>query len=380
MVILSLSGRGYVGSVVKVDLSSGKIDRVALSQRDVSMVLGGKGLGALLLYNSTRRGIDPLSPENPLILATGPLTGTLAPSSCRFSIVTKSPHTGLFLDANCGGFFGVEVKKAGFDAVIITGRASQLSMVVVDDGDAYIEEATWLKNLKTMDAEKKVKNKLSEEFRVLTIGPAGEELAPIAGIFTDQRCAGRGGAGAVMGSKNLKAIAVRGRKPITVYDPNGFEKSCWRAHRRLRMHEVTARSLPIYGTVNIIETINEAGALPTKNFKTGIFPDTWKISGYEWRKGLWKKDKACFGCPIACGKLAYSSNYVVDGPDYETLWALGPLCGISDKDAIVYANWLCDAYGVDTISTGVIVSFVMELYERKILASEDIDGMDVEWG
>lgn len=377
---MNLSGRGYVGSIVRVDLSSGKIDKATLLQRDVLMVLGGKGLGALLLYNSTCKGIEPLSPENPLILATGPLTGTLAPSSCRFSILTKSPHTGLFLDANCGGFFGVEIKKAGFDAVIITGRTSQLSMAVIDDGDIYIEDATWLKGLKTMEAERKVKNKLGEEFRVLTIGPAGEELAPIAGIFTDQRCAGRGGAGAVMGSKNLKAIAVKGGKPITVYDPEGFEKACWRAHRRLRMHEVTARSLPIYGTVNIIETINEAGALPTKNFKTGVFPDAWKISGYEWSKGLWKKDKACFGCPIACGKLAYSSNYVVDGPDYETLWALGPLLGISDKDAIIYANWLCDAYGVDTISTGVIISFIMELYERKILRSEDIDGINVEWG
>ncbi len=378
--ILSLSGRGYVGSIIKVDLSSGKMDRVTLPQRDVSMVLGGKGLGALLLYNSTSKGIDPLSPGNPLILATGPLTGTLAPSSCRFSIITKSPHTGLFLDANCGGFFGVEVKKAGFDAIIITGRADQLSIVVIDDGDLYIEEASWLKGLKTIDAEDKVKNKFGKEFRVLTIGPAGEELVPIAGIFTDQRCAGRGGAGAVMGSKNLKAIAVRGRKPITVYDPDSFEKACWRAHRRLRMHEVTARSLPVYGTVNIIETVNEAGALPTKNFKTGVFPDVWKISGYEWRKGLWKKDKACFGCPIACGKLSHSSNYVVDGPDYETLWAFGPLCGISDKDAIVYANWLCDVYGVDTISTGVIVSFVMELYERGILRSEDVDGINAEWG
>ena len=377
---LSLSGRGYAGGMVKLDLSSGKVEKVVLSQRDALMVLGGKGLGSLLLYNSVRRGVDPLSPENPLILATGPLTGTLAPSSCRFSIVTKSPHTGLFLDSNCGGFFGVELKKAGFDAAIIIGKASQLSMVVIDNGDVYVEDATWLMGLKTMEAEKKVKDRLGEGFRVLTIGPAGEESVPIAGIFTDQRCAGRGGAGAVMGSKNLKSIAVRGEKPITVYDPDGFEKACWRAHRRIRMHEVTARSLPIYGTVNIIETVNEAGALPTNNFKTGVFQDAWKISGYEWRRGLWKKDKACFGCPIACSKLAFSSSYVVDGPDYETLWALGPLCGVSDKEAIVYANWLCDAYGVDTISTGVIVSFVMELYERKILKSEDIDGIDAEWG
>jgi len=377
---LSLSGKGYAGGVVKIDLSSERVEKAELSQRDALMVLGGKGLGALLLYNSTPKYVDPLSPENPLILATGPLTGTLAPSSCRFSVVTKSPHTGLFLDSNCGGFFGVELKKAGFDVVIITGKASQLSMVIIDDGRVRIEEATELRGAKTMDAEKKVKKRLNEEFRVLTIGPAGEELAPIAGIFTDLRCAGRGGAGAVMGSKNLKAIAVRGSRPISVYDPEGFEKACWRAHRRLRMHEVTARSLPTYGTVNIIETINETGALPTRNFETGVFSDTWKISGYEWRKQLWKRDKACFGCPIACSKLAYISDYVVDGPDYETLWALGPLCGVSDREAVVYANWLCDAYGVDTISTGVIVSFVMELYEKKCIGSEDIDGIHAEWG
>lgn len=380
MVILSLSGRGYAGSIARVDLTSEKVDRTELSQKDALAVLGGKGLGALLLYTSTYAGMNPLSPENPLILATGPLTGTLAPSSCRFSIITKSPHTGLFLDSNCGGFFGVELKKAGFDAVVIVGRADQLSMLVIDDGDIYVEDVEWLKGSKTMEAEEEVKKKLGREFRVLTIGPAGEELVSIAGIFTDQRCAGRGGAGAVMGSKNLKAIAVKGEKTINVYDQEEFEKACWRSHRKLRMHEVTARSLPIYGTVNIIETINETGALPTKNFKTGIFTEVWKISGYEWRKELWRKDKACFGCPIACSKLAYVYNHVVDGPDYETLWALGPLCGVSDKEAIAYANWLCDAYGVDTISTGVIVSFIMELYERRRIRSEDIDGICAEWG
>jgi len=344
------------------------------------MVLGGKGLGALILYNSTRPGLDPLSPENPLIISTGPLTGTLAPSSCRFTIVTKSPHTGLFLDSNCGGFFGVELKKAGFDVLVVTGRAEALSTLIVEDGKVWVEESPDLKGMTTMDAEKALKKRLGEEFRVLTIGPAGEELTPIAGVFTDQRCAGRGGAGAVMGSKNLKAIAVRGSKPISVYDPEGFKKACWRARRRIRMHEVTARSLPTYGTVNILETVNETGALPTRNFKTGVFEEAWKLSGYEWRRSEWVKDKACFGCPIACSKLAPVDGKILDGPDYETVWAFGPQCGVSDRKAILYANWLCDAYGVDTISTGVIVGYVMELYERGVLKADDLDGVEAKWG
>ena len=377
---MSLAGRGYVGQVAWVDLSEGSVRAEPLNPLHASMVLGGKGLGALILYNSTRPGLDPLSPENPLIISTGPLTGTLAPSSCRFTIVTKSPHTGLFLDSNCGGFFGVELKKAGFDVLVVTGRAEALSTLIVEDGKVWVEESPDLKGMTTMDAEKALKKRLGEEFRVLTIGPAGEELTPIAGVFTDQRCAGRGGAGAVMGSKNLKAIAVRGSKPISVYDPEGFKKACWRARRRIRMHEVTARSLPTYGTVNILETVNETGALPTRNFKTGVFEEAWKLSGYEWRRSEWVKDKACFGCPIACSKLAPVDGKILDGPDYETVWAFGPQCGVSDRKAILYANWLCDAYGVDTISTGVIVGYVMELYERGVLKADDLDGVEARWG
>ncbi|KYH37316.1 MAG: hypothetical protein AYL29_007520 [Candidatus Bathyarchaeota archaeon B24] len=286
----------------------------------------------------------------------------------------------MFLDSNCGGFFGVELKKAGFDVLVVTGRAEALSTLIVEDGKVWVEETPDLKGMTTMDAEKALKKRLGEEFRVLTIGPAGEELTPIAGVFTDQRCAGRGGAGAVMGSKNLKAIAVRGSKPISVYDPEGFKKACWRARRRIRMHEVTARSLPTYGTVNILETVNETGALPTRNFKTGVFEEAWKLSGYEWRRSEWVKDKACFGCPIACSKLAPVDGKILDGPDYETVWAFGPQCGVSDRKAILYANWLCDAYGVDTISTGVIVGYVMELYERGVLKADDLDGVEAKWG
>jgi len=383
---MGLEKRGYAGKVLYVDLGREVHHTELLKEDVVQLLLGGKGLGALLLYRLLEKGVDPLSPRNPLIFATGPLTGTMAPGSGRFCVVTKSPATGTINDSYCGGFFGSELKMSGCDALVLLGKASEPSILVIDDGDVYVEPAGDIWGMKTFEAEDAVKKRLGGDFKVVEIGPAGERMAPIASIFSGTRSAGRGGTGAVMGSKNLKAIAVRGTGAIQVYDPDGFRRAAWRAHRALRMSEVTVRSLPLYGTANILETVNETGALPTRNFQSGRFDGAAGISGEAFRDSLWKMDFACsLSCPIGCSKIAEisgrcSERVTVDGPDYETAFSFGSNCGVSDGEAVSYVNLLCDLYGVDSISTGVIVSFVMELYQRGYVTAEDLDGIEARWG
>lgn len=366
-----------MGKILLFDLSEGTARSKNLDEREAFLMLGGKGLGALYLYKGMEGHVGALSPENKLIISTGPLTGTIAPSSARFSVVTKSPQTGAFLDSNCGGMLGVQLKRAGYDALVLSGVAEEPSVLVVDEDGAELRPCKlWGKS--TMEAS----NELRKEFQgysFLLIGPAGERLAPISGIITDDmRSAGRGGSGSVMGSKRLKAIAVKGKKPIEIYDPEGMKRAAWVTRRMLRLHEVTARSLPRYGTVNIIEVVNEVGALPTRNFQTGRFESVRELSGEVWRSRLWRADKSCYGCTIRCGKVSVLGNIWVDGPDYETIWAFGPNCGVKDVEAIATANYLCDMYGIDTISTGVTIGFLMELYEKGIVG--EIDGMKPVWG
>ncbi|MEM2944875.1 MAG: aldehyde ferredoxin oxidoreductase family protein [Thermoproteota archaeon] len=368
---------GYTGRVLCFDLSLKKARVDSLSEKEAFLMLGGKGLGALCLYRSLRGKEDPLSPENPLIVSTGPLTGTIAPTGTKFSIVTKSPQTGVFLDSNCGGMFGVQLKRAGYDMLIIKGSAEAPSVLVVDENGAELRPSKlWGRTTFETIVE------LRKEFPVhsfLIVGPAGERLAPISGLMTDDmRSAGRGGSGAVMGSKRLKAIVVCGKRPIEVYDPDGLKRAAWVVRRMLRLHEVTARSLPRHGTVNIIEAVNEMGALPTRNFQKGRFEGASELSGEKWRSGLWRADKGCYGCTIRCGKIAVLNGKWVDGPDYETIWAFGPNCGIKNAKTIAMANYLCDAYGLDTISTGVTISFLMELYEKGFI--RELDGLKPTWG
>lgn len=380
-----LQGRGYVGKILHANLTTNSFKTEPLNERKAHLLLGGKGLATWLLYEGAKKGVDPLSPSNLLIFATGPLTGTAAPGSSRFCVVTKSPATGSFLDSYCGGHFGPELKYSGYDAVVIEGQAEEPSILLIDDDRLDLTSAKNLWGATTTNAEGKLKKRLGKDFRIVTIGPAGERKAPIAGIFSDNRTAGRGGAGAVMGSKKLKAIAVRGSGVIRAHDPEKFKESAWIAHRTLRMNEVTVRSLPQHGTANILQTINETGALPTKNFQTGRFQGIEEIASESWRKELWKKDVACFGCPIACSKIAYLergpyAGTATDGPDYETIFSLGSNCGVDNKEAIAYANYLCDIYGIDTISTGNIIAFTMELYEKGIFSIDDLDGIEAKWG
>ncbi len=383
---MALNNRGYAGKILFVNLSDEKHFVKSTEEKVVRLLLGGKGLGVLLLYKYSKARINPLSPENPLIFVTGPLTGTMAPGSGKFCVLTKSPATGTVNDSYCGGHFGSELKMAGYDALVLTGRASEPSILVIQDDNVSLEPAGKMWGATTLETEKAMKKMLGEKYEIVEIGPAGERMAPIASIFSGTRCAGRGGAGAVMGSKNLKAIAVNGNGKINVYNSEEFKKSAWIAHRALRMSEVTVRSLPIYGTPNILETVNETGALPTKNFQSGRFKFAAEISGESLKEKVWKKSFSCsLSCPIKCSKIAnlpkqINSTTILDGPDYETVFSFGSNCGIRDIESILLANIICDLYGIDTISTGCIVSFIMELYQRGYLSSEELDGIEAKWG
>lgn len=372
---------GYANNILIVDLTKNIISRERLTPEKQKMLLGGKGFGIYYLYKDLPAKIDPVSSENEIIFSVGPLTGTNAPTAGRFSVTTKSPATGTYMDAYCGGFLGQTIKFAGYDAIVIRGRAKQPVYLFVDNDKVEIRDAAEIWGKKVQETNRFFKENCGKDFQTAVIGPAGERLSRISGIFSGLRTAGRGGGGAVMGSKNLKAIAIRGTGEVKVFDKKEFEEAVWIAHRALRMSSQIKR-LKETGTDNILKLVNAAGALPTRNFQLGQFSEAEEVAGEKWRKEFWKRDIACYGCPIACSKIAYSQKYkiTIDGPDYETIYALGTNCGVYDRDAIVYANYLCDDYGIDTISTGNIIAFVMELYEKGMIGKEQLDGIEAKWG
>ena len=379
MVADSLKARGYAGQILFVDLDSPKYHTEPLPRDVAELLLGGRGVATWLWHRHQPPKADALSPDNHFIVFTGPLTGTSAPTAGRFGLVTKSPATGSILDSYCGGPFGKSLKYAGYDCLVIRGRAPEPSVLVIDDGAVRIEPAGDLWGQTISAAERALRAKYGPGFEAFLIGPAGEWGAPMAGVFSRERTAGRGGAGAVLGSKNLKAVVARGSGGVQIYDPDGFQEGLKLALRALRMSSPVER-LGRHGSANILELINVAGALPTRNFQAGQFEQAEELFGERWRADVWAQDTACWGCPIHCSKLAKRGDYVLDGPDYETIYAVGTSCGVADRWAIVEANHLCDEYGIDTISAGNTVGFVMELYQRGYVTAADLDGIEATWG
>lgn len=378
---MSSSGRGYLNKILTIDLSSEKFWTESLDEKILALLLGGKGIGTWLLYNRLAPHIDPLSAENLLIFVTGPLTGTSAPTSSRFGVVTKSPATGAYLDCYCGGFFGQVIKYAGYDAIIVAGQASSPKVIVIEDDQVRIEDASEAWGMTTFDATHYFINRFGEKMKTAVIGPPGERGVPISGIFCELRTLGRGGAGAVMGSKRLKGIVMRGTGSVAVHNLPEFKEAVWVANRMLRMSSQIKR-LSMDGTANILELVNATGALPTRNFQSGEFEQSEILNGKYWSENYWVKSTACYGCPIACTKIAKSKNrdIAIDGPEYETIFAIGSNCGVTDHEAIIYTNYLADLYGIDTISLGGIVGFVMELYQKKLISRAELDGIEALWG
>jgi aldehyde:ferredoxin oxidoreductase len=378
---MDLRERSYCDQILRIDLTHGDVEITPLSEEAMPLILGGKGLGAWLLTHEQAPGVEPLSPENHLIFHNGPLTGTTAPTAGRFGCTTRSPATGTYCDSYCGGYWGQMLKYAGYDALVLTGASAQPVLLVIDDDQVDIREAGYLWGSSITETTERLQEEFGRDWQSLVIGPPGERQRNIAGIFNETRALARGGVGAVMGSKNLKAIVTRGSGYVKVFDPEGFRRALQLAFRAVRMSSETTL-LRQEGTANILEIINVMGALPTRNFQRGQFEYAENISGGAFRENHWVKDYACFGCPIACGKYTkrLDDGKFVEGPEYETIFAMGANCAIGDGEMIIRLNWLCDEYGLDTISAGGVIGFVMEMFERGIISAADLDGISPRFG
>ncbi|MCL6432192.1 MAG: aldehyde ferredoxin oxidoreductase family protein [Anaerolineae bacterium] len=376
---------GYTGKILRVNLTDGQIAVETPPESFYRRYLGGHGFVGYYLLNEVPRGADPVGPDNLLIFAGGATTGVPVAGAGRSSVGGKSPLTGLYGEAEAGGFFGAEMRMAGFDAIVIRGRAQEPVYLWVHDGEAEIRPARHLWGLTTLECRRALQQELGDpRVRVAVIGPSGEMLSPLACIMHDvKHAAGRTGMGAVMGSKNLKAIATRGQGAIPIASPDDLKtlarwmRDNWRSKAE-RLHDS--------GTAGGVMELNDFGALPTRNFQDGRFAGAEKISGQTMRDTILIDRGGCYACPIRCKRVVSvdDAEYRVDpeygGPEYETIGAVGSNCGVDDLRAISKANELCNAYGLDTISTGMMVSFAMECYEAGLLTLADTDGIDLRFG
>ena len=364
--------------LLNVDLTAMALSEVVLPGKDVRQTLGGSGLAALRLARSQVQSIDPLGPGNPLIWMTSPIVGTSVPSAGRFSVCAISPLTGIWGESNSGGFFGPELRFAGFDGIEITGKASTPQWLLIRDGVAELHDASHLMGLDTYATQDRLRDELADDrVRIACIGPAGENLVSYAAIINDHgRAAGRCGLGAVMGSKNLKAIAVRGQESVPVSDPAALTDAVARIYERTN-DDMAALAIRMAGTAGYLDMAAMYGDLPIRNFQRGEWDHAEKLSGIRMSEEFLVRGRACFKCPIACGRETRAPRYGlerVDGPEYETLGALGALLEIDDLEAVIHAGHLCNAYGLDTISTGATLALACELAEKGLLdAPSSID-------
>ncbi len=354
----------YMDKVLRVNLTSGKSTTEPLNKEWAHDYLGGKGLSIKYLYEELKPGVDPLSADNKLILMTGPATGTIVPNSGKLAIAAKSPATGTILDCSIGGHFAPELKFAGYDAVIIEGKADQPVYLYIEDDKIELRSAAALWGKGAHETEHLLYEELGEVI-TLAIGQAGENLLTMACISSElYRQAGRGGIGAVMGSKNLKAISVRGSGGIKIPDIRKFSAVMNKIKRDDTMSDDNMWAFSD-GTPMIVDLSQSTGILPTHNFQEGTFADFEKVNS-EAVKGVLKAKKACFACPLACGNYVEKGNTRVEGPEYETLALCSSNCGIGDLEAVIEFNRLCDDYCLDTISAGNTVAFAMEMTEKGI--------------
>ena len=376
---------GYMGKVLRVDLSRSKISEETPDPNMVKMFLGGSGLATKYLLDEVKPGVDPLGPENKLIFMTGPLTGTGSPSGGRYTAVAKSPLTGFWGQANSAGFWGVDFKRSGFDGVVFEGISPKPVYLVTNDGKAELRDAKDLWGKNVFETTRSIKEELGDEkFNVACIGTAGENLIKYASIMNDlHRAAGRCGMGTVMGSKRLKAIAARGTRKIEIADEGGLRENVKKSIE-LASESFIKMSLETYGTAAVFDLVNVRGGMPTRNWQTGVFPNPEKINGPAIVDNILLDRKACFACPIKCGRVSEVKTGPCcckgEGPEYESLGAFGPMCGIDSLESITYAHILCNDYGLDVISAGSTIAFAMECYERGILSKLDTDGLELKFG
>jgi len=369
--------KGWIGKILRVNLTKGEWKSEDLDKSLAEKFIGGRGLGSKILYDEIDPKVDPLSQDNKLVLATGPLTGTSASAAGRYMAITKSPLTGTIACSNSGGHFGAEMKFAGFDMIILEGKSRGPVYLYVEDGKVEIREAKHLWGKTTHEATDKVILETDMDAKVACIGPAGDKQVRFACIINDKhRAAGRSGVGAVMGSKNLKAVAVKGTGSITLADKEAFRKATLDGFQKIEANPVTSKGLPTYGTAILVNIINASGIFPTRNFQESVFEGAEKISGEMIADRILVRNRACFACPIGCGRVVKVTNpkyeCFSEGPEYESDWSMGACCGVDNLDAIAKGNYLCDILGLDPISTGVTIACAMELFERGIISSKEV--------
>jgi len=375
--------KGVNGNILRVDLTAGALTVQAVSDEHYRRYMGGRGFIAHTLLTEVPKGVDPFGPENKIVFALGTLTGHPFVGSGRNSVGCKSPLTGAYGESEAGGFWGAELKRAGFEAVVIEGSSPKPVYLWVKDGEAEIRDAGHLWGRETADTQGAIREELGDKrIRTAVIGPSGEKRVRFACILNDiTHAAGRTGMGAVMGSKRLKAIAVRGSRLPEVAD-----KESLRALNRWMLQNYKEKSnYWRYGTGSEMVNYEAIGNLPVRNFKGGRFPGVEKINVQVLCKMYLEKMDHCYGCPIRCKRVVklhepFAVDPVYGGPEYETLAALGANCGIDNLEALMKANEICNRSGIDTISTGVAISFAMECVERGILSREDTDGLDLTFG
>jgi aldehyde:ferredoxin oxidoreductase len=356
---------GYAGKMVYADLSAEKVTVKSTPPELKKLYIGGRGFGIRLLTDIVDPKIDPLGDKNVVVFAAGPLTGTGIPLGSRYEVSTISPLTGTAMSANSGGVFGWKMKKAGFDAVVVSGKAKKPVYLLLDNGTAKIRDASLLWGKTTGQTTDAIIDDLNDKsVRVACIGPAGEKLVLFSCIINEKaRAAGRGGVGAVMGSKNLKAIAARGDLPIKAVDEERLNVVKDRVRKKIEDNGIE-KALHNYGTAVLINIINENYVLPTRNFQSAHFPDADKVSGETIAKTILKKPKGCYACIVQCGRIHEFDGEAGEGPEYEPDWAFGPDCGIDDLKAVVRANNICNEYGLDAISTPATIACLMEMAEK----------------
>lgn len=351
--------------------------------------LGGEGFGSKILWEELAPKIDPFDIENKVVFSVGPLQGTLCPSVSRACVSTKSPLTFGITRSLCGGDVGHEFKRSGFDVIIIEGKASGPVYLWIENSAAEIRDAKNLWGKPTGETQGSLRKETTRDAQVMCIGPAGENLVRSASIISGIGAFGRGGAGAVLGSKALKAIVIRGTETVSLAEPAEFNKAVKTVYDTFTNHKELAESWKLYGSVSMIDIVNEHGNYPVKNWQAGYQPEAAELLyGVPWRQSVVKKDLACKICPVCCRKVTVSSHCVEGvgfdqtsvGPEYETLWAFCAECGNHDVELATTCDRLCDEYGLDTISVGSSIGFTMELYQRGILSREDLDGLDLSWG
>ncbi len=387
--------------ILRVNLTAGTCTAEPLNMKWADEYIGSRGLGTKYLFEETDPKVDPLSPDNKMIMATGPLTGTMASTGGRYTVITKGPLTGAIACSNSGGYFGAELKFAGWDMIIFEGKSPKPVYLYVENDKAELRDASHLWGKTTWETEEMIKAAHQDpQIRISSIGRAGENQVLFSCIVNDlHRAAGRSGVGAVMGSKNLKAVALRGTKGVSgVKDFGAFLQATQAAKKVLADNAVTGQGLPTYGTQVLMNVINEVGALPTRNHRDVQFEEASKISAeamHEVRPTDGKKhlitNQACFGCTIACGRVSQmdKGHFTVannpkywgasGGLEYEAAWALGAANGVGDLEALQYANMLCNEDGMDPITFGATVGAVMELYEMGVLTKEQI-GIEAPFG